>query len=70
MPVKKTTENKELSFEKALERLGVIADELENKNPALEDALALYEEGSALLKECAGKLEKAQTKITELTKSK
>ena len=70
MPAKKTTETKELSFEKALERLAVIADELENKNPALEDALALYEEGAALLKECAGKLDKAQTKITELTKSK
>ena len=68
MPAKKTTEKSELSFEKALERLNEIADILENKNPALEEALALYEEGAALLKDCAGKLNNAESKITLLTK--
>lgn len=68
MPAKKTTEKSELSFEKSLERLNDIADILENKNPALEEALALYEEGAALLKDCAGKLKNAESKITLLTK--
>ena len=68
MPAKKTTEKSEISFEKALERLNEIADILENKNPALEEALALYEEGAALLKDCAGKLNNAESKITLLTK--
>ena len=43
MPAKKTTENTPLSFEQALERLNVIADILENKNPPLEEALALQQ---------------------------
>ena len=69
MPAKKTTDKStDLSFEQSLERLNVIADILENKNPSLEEALALYEEGAALLKESAGKLKEAEAKITLLTK--
>lgn len=68
MPAKKTTENTSLSFEQALERLNIIADILENKNPPLEEALALYEEGAALLKDSMGKLKEAEAKITLLTK--
>ena len=59
---------KEMSFEKALERLNVIADTLENGNPALEDALALYEEGASLLKSSMTKLKEAEAKITLLSK--
>ena len=71
MPTKKTaqnTENKELDFEGALARLNTIADELENKNPSLEKALELYEEGSRLLKECTEKINKAEAKITLIAK--
>lgn len=69
MPAKKTTDkNTELTFEQSLERLSVIADILENQNPSLEDALALYEEGASLLKDSAGKLKEAEAKITLLTK--
>ena len=59
---------KEMSFEKALERLNIIANTLENGNPSLEDALALYEEGAGLLKESMTKLKDAEAKITLLSK--
>ena len=69
MPAKKTkTENKELSFETALERLNAIAEELEEKNPPLDKALSLYEESAGLLKLCSEKLKNAQAKITLLNK--
>ena len=60
---------KTLSFEKAIERLETIADTLENGNPALKDALALYEEGAALLSQCTAELDAAKSKITVLSKA-
>ena len=69
MPTKKTTEQSELSFEQALGRLDEIANILENENPELDKALALYEEGAKLLKESMGKLKDAESKITILSKS-
>lgn len=69
MPAKKVTDKKnDLSFEHALERLNTIADILENQNPALDEALSLYEESAALLKESMEKLKNAETKITLLKK--
>lgn len=62
--------NTEMSFEKALERLNEIANILENENPSLEDALALYEEGAALLKSSMTKLKDAEAKITFISKAK
>ncbi len=59
---------KKLTFEKAIERLEVIADTLENQNPALSEALSLYEEGAGLLKQCTELLGDAQSKITVLSK--
>lgn len=70
MPTKSTKkeETEAMSFEKALERLSAIADILENETPSLEGALDLYEEGAALLKSCSEALNKAEAKITLLTK--
>lgn len=72
MPAKKnpeaTVEKKELSFEESLARLTRIAEILENETPSLEQALSLYEEGAALLKNSTQKLKDAETKITLLTK--
>ena len=69
MPAKKVTDKKnDLSFEQALERLNTIADILEIQNPALDEALSLYEESAALLKESMEKLKNAETKITLLKK--
>ena len=72
MPAKKNTEaaveKKDLSFEESLARLTRIAEILENETPSLEQALSLYEEGAALLKNSTQKLKDAETKITLLTK--
>lgn len=69
MPAKKTAEKEtKLNFEDALTRLEEIADILENSSPSLEQALALYEQGAKLLKECTVMLDEAQKKITVLTK--
>lgn len=72
MPAKKNTEaaveKKELSFEESLARLTRIAEILENETPSLEQALSLYEEGAALLKNSTQKLKDAEAKITLLTK--
>lgn len=58
---------KKLTFEQSLERLEEIAALLEQGNAPLEDALKLYEEGTALAAECTRKLSAAQLKITKLS---
>ncbi len=59
----------ELKFEKALERLEKIVEELEAGDIPLEDALKKYEEGVRLSRLCAEKLTQAEKKIQILTKS-
>ncbi len=59
----------ELKFEKALERLEKIVEDLESGNMPLEDALKKYEEGVKLCRICTQKLSQAETKIETLTKS-
>ena len=70
MPTAKKAEAAaKLSFEQAMTRLSEIADILENKSPALEEALALYEEGVKLRKENTKLLNEAKEKITILNKN-
>ncbi len=59
---------KELSFEKALEKLEKIVDELEEGNLSLDDSLKKYEEGIKLTRTCQQKLEKAKARIEVLLK--
>ena len=59
----------ELKFEKALERLEKIVEELEEGNIPLEEALKKYEEGVKLSRVCGEKLAQAEKKIQVLTKS-
>ena len=59
----------EIKFEKALERLEKIVEELETGNIPLEDALKKYEEGVKLSRACTEKLTQAEKKIQILTKS-
>ena len=59
----------ELKFEKALERLEKIVEDLESGNMPLEDALKKYEEGVKLSRLCAEKLSQAETKIETLTRT-
>jgi exodeoxyribonuclease VII small subunit len=58
-----------LSFEEALTRLEETVRLLESGNVPLDDCLALFEEGIALVKMCNEKLEAAEQKIKILTKA-
>ena len=59
----------EIKFEKAMERLEKIVEELEAGDVALEDALKKYEEGVKLSRLLNEKLSQAEKKIQVLTKS-
>ena len=61
--------SEEIKFEKALERLEKIVEELEAGNIGLEDALKKYEEGVKLSRICQKKLSQAEKKIEILTRS-
>jgi len=56
-----------IPFEKALERLEQIVQDLEAGNVTLEDALKKYEEGVKLARMCQEKLVQAEKKIEVLT---
>lgn len=61
----RNTEEKpsELSFEAAMSRLEEIARRLENGQATLDESLALYEEGIALIRFCNEKLIHAEQKV-------
>ena len=61
--------SEEPKFEKALERLEKIVEELETGNLALDEALKKYEEGVRLSRTCSEKLTQAEKKIQILTKT-
>lgn len=61
--------SEEIKFEKALERLSKIVEELEAGDVSLEDALKKYEEGVKLSRSCHEQLSKAEKKIEILTKT-
>jgi len=56
------------SFEKNLERLDAIVQELEDANLPLEKALQLYEEGMKLSEVCHKQLEEAEGRVQVLMK--
>ena len=58
--------NNKMNFEEALSRLNAIVKQLESGNIKLQDAMALYDEGSDLKKHCQKKLEEAKIKITNI----
>ena len=60
MPTKKPT------FEEALARLEVIVARLEQGEVPVEEALGLFEEGTALMKQCSTALDKAEQKVAKL----
>ena len=53
----------ELSFEQALARLEQIVKALEGGNVPLEDLMKLFDEGTALVKFCTARLDKAEEKV-------
>lgn len=60
--------NKELRFEDALARLEAIVEKMENGDSSLEESLALFEEGTALAKQCAAQLNDAELKVVQMMK--
>ncbi|MGH2500709.1 MAG: exodeoxyribonuclease VII small subunit, partial [Candidatus Limnocylindria bacterium] len=60
------TARREPPLESALERLEAIADRLEDPALDLDEAVRLYEEGLRLYAECAGRLDAAESRITQL----
>ena len=64
MAAKKTA----MSFEQSLDRLEEIVRHLEKGDLPLNDSLALYEEGTALISACSKQLDEAEQKVVKLRK--
>ena len=60
-------EKKKQTFEQSMVRLEEIVTLLERGDTPLEDALKLFEEGTALMRQCSALLDKAEQKVTMLT---
>jgi exodeoxyribonuclease VII small subunit len=57
---------RKLTFEEALGKLEVIAEQIEQGKIGLEESITKYEEGMALVKQCRDILAKAEHKIQKL----
>ncbi|MEK6704056.1 MAG: exodeoxyribonuclease VII small subunit [Planctomycetota bacterium] len=57
-----------LSFEQAMEQLEAIVERVESGQVGLEQALAEYERGVALVRQCRDVLQKAELRVEELSK--
>src|ERR671934_1270367 len=53
----------ELNFEKAMDRLEAIVEQMESGKLPLEDLIVRYEEGMNLVRVCQDRLSKAEQKI-------
>ena len=58
-----------MKFEEKMKRLDEITEQLEQKGLPLEEAVALYQEGLLLLKECNQKLEDAAALLEDSSES-
>lgn len=59
-----------LSFEEAMTRLEKIVVSMEQGEVPLEQSLALFAEGTELLKQCTTLLDKAEQQVTRLVRNK
>ena len=57
-----------LTFEQALQRLDDIVKQMERGNVSLDDSLRLFEEGSALVRQCRAQLDQAELKVVRWMK--
>ncbi len=67
---KKQSKNNQPDFEKSLQRLESIVDEMERGDLSLEKSMKHFEEGSKLADFCTAKLEETEKKIEILLKDK
>lgn len=61
---------KKLDFEGSMARLEEIVSLLERGDAPLDQAMALFEEGAKLLRECTRQLDEAEQRVTLLTAGK
>ena len=59
---------KELSFEDSMQRLDEIVRALEKGDVTLSDSMAMFEEGTALIRRCTQLLDSAQQQVVRLKK--
>ena len=59
---------KKLSFEQSMARLDEIVRHLEKGDMPLNDSLAHFEEGTALIRSCEKQLDEAEQKVVKLRK--
>lgn len=59
---------KKLSFEQSMARLDEIVRHLEKGDMPLNDSLALFEEGTALIRSCEKQLDEAEQRVVKLRK--
>ena len=59
-----------LSFEESIKRLEEIVRHLETGDLPLEDSLALFEEGTSLIRSCSAVLDEAEQKVMLLRTGK
>lgn len=57
---------KKVSFEEALKRLEAIAEQIDQGKIGLEESIARYEEGIALIRQCRDILTQAELRIQKL----
>ncbi|MDD4164201.1 MAG: exodeoxyribonuclease VII small subunit [Eubacteriales bacterium] len=67
MENKKAVKTEELTFEEALAQLEKIVRTLEEGNVPLDKSLALFEEGTRLVRFCNDKIDSAEQKVKILT---
>ena len=60
---------KKFVFEEAMGRLEEIISLLEKGDAPLDQSLALFEEGTTLIKKCGSALDKAEQKVTMLIRT-
>lgn len=65
---KQHTEENPVNFEDTVKRLEQIVETLERGGVALEQAMAMYEEGIQLSKRCLETLQNAEVKLRRLSK--
>jgi len=60
---------KKMTFEDALNRLEQVVSKLEQGETPLDESMALFEEGTGLVRTCSAALEQAQQRVTILMKN-
>ncbi len=68
-PAAKKKKPADLPFEAAMERLEVIVKTMESDGVSLDESLALYEEGVALLRRCNRELDEAEQRVRILRRT-